>query len=282
MKRIINMLSKNNLQICNKSTLFRELGYTEKLHSSVYDYRDISKETPINELVITCEHATNNFHQFEHLLSDSDKKYIDTHWGWDPGAKDIALKVAEKSKTLFICPNFSRLILDPNRSLISDTLIRDTVEGDVKLDINKPENQRREERLNLFYVPYYNMLYEVFSFLKPRSYISIHSFTKQYENLPPREYEIGLLYNQKSKVSEVIEKKLTENGYNYRINEPYGASLCNACYAMENYDFNKPTEGVLIEVRNDLATNEEYSDKLSNVITESIEEIIKSGVYKNI
>ena len=135
--------------VCRKETsLFSH-------HSQVFDFRDISGNKPNNNIVITCEHATNNLHYLESKASKEDKSFLETHWGYDPGAKDIAIDLAEKSKTLLVYPNFGRLILDPNRSIISTTLIRKFVEKDIELHMNKEENQNRNERIDNFYVPYY-------------------------------------------------------------------------------------------------------------------------------
>lgn len=257
------------------SSLFRELTYKERQHTQVFDFRDIIEEKPNNQIVITCEHATNNFHNFEKFLSKSDKQFINTHWAYDPGAKDVALKLAEITNTLLIYPNFSRLILDPNRSLISSTLIREFVEGNVRFEMNHPDIQIRSKRLELFYYPYHEILYEVFDFIKPKYFISVHSFTKQYENNPPREYEIGLLYNTANPLITKLAAELEKHSITYRHNMPYTAALCNGFNIMESYDYPNMTEGVCIEIRNDKATDPEYQVKISDILKTVMNDICK-------
>ena len=48
----------------------------------------------------------------------------------------MAIELSEKTELFAICSKFSRLLIDPNRSLISDTLIRRVVEKDIELDMN--------------------------------------------------------------------------------------------------------------------------------------------------
>ena len=48
----------------------------------------------------------------------------------------MALDISEKNELFAICSKFSRLLIDPCRSLISDTLIRKYVETDIELSIN--------------------------------------------------------------------------------------------------------------------------------------------------
>ena len=125
-----NLLSNNN-----KTSLFRELTNKEKISTEVYDFRNIMKGIPNNNVIITCEHATNNMYYVK--LSKQEKKFLETHWGYDVGAKDIGLQIAEDAEIFSIFTNFSRLIIDPNRSLVSNTLIRDYVEKDFKLSFNQ-------------------------------------------------------------------------------------------------------------------------------------------------
>jgi len=119
-----------------KKFLFRELTKKETLSALVYDYRNIMSGNPNNNIIITCEHATNNIFNLE-TKDQKEKDIFDTHWGYDPGAKDFGLEVSEKAEIFSIYTNFSRLILDPNRSIASGTLIRDTIDKDVKLSFNE-------------------------------------------------------------------------------------------------------------------------------------------------
>jgi predicted N-formylglutamate amidohydrolase len=85
--------------------------------------------------MITCEHAANKIHKYK--LQKKDEMFLETHWGYDIGAKDMGLDLSESSEILSIYSNFSRLIIDPNRSLLSDTLVRKYVEKDIQLEFNQ-------------------------------------------------------------------------------------------------------------------------------------------------
>ncbi len=125
-----DLISKNA-----KNTLFRELSNKEKISTEVFDFRNIMEGNPNNNFIITCEHATNNMYYVN--ASEKEKTILDTHWGYDIGAKDIGLQIAEDAELFSIFTNFSRLIIDPNRSLVSNTLIREYVEKDYKLSYNQ-------------------------------------------------------------------------------------------------------------------------------------------------
>lgn len=260
------------------TNLFRELTYKEKHHTRVLDFRNIinPKKKPNNSLIITCEHATNNLHQYKNLASSSDLTYINTHWGYDIGALDIASKLAEDSESLLIYPNFSRLILDPNRSLISTTLIRKNVEVNVEIDMNKEEIQFRNDRLRLFYYPYYSILNEVMSFIRPSFFISVHTFTSTNEDGPVRDYSVGLLYSNKERPNllvKTIEKKLIERKVSFRHNEPYTSEVLNAYNMMETYDYPTLITGLCIEIRNDLAVDFDFSHMICGIMKEVVVEV---------
>jgi predicted N-formylglutamate amidohydrolase len=131
-KNMNNLASK--LEMPSKKFLFRELTRFENLVSDVFDYRDVSNENPNNNFLITCEHATNKIHGYDMGIQ---KNFLDTHWGYDPGAKDMGIELAKEANLLSVFSNFSRLIIDPNRSLVSETLFRRFLEKDIEIDINK-------------------------------------------------------------------------------------------------------------------------------------------------
>ena len=258
--------------------LFRSLTSKENNHTNIFDFRKFDK-APQNKIIFTCEHATNNFHKYFNQLSNNDKNFIDTHWGSDPGAKDIMLNILEKTNSLGVATNFSRLIIDPNRNLLSKTLIRTHVEKDIILDINKDLNTiDREERINLFYVPYYNIMFEVLNFLKPKYFCSIHSFTPYYEDHEKRDFHVGLLTRNSNPLSKELVKAFDDNKISYKINEPYDANSSElfAIDAISNYNYPNATDGVLIEVRNDVSTNFEYQEFISKTISDALQKVIDS------
>lgn len=139
-KKIDAIVSKGARDISGKHTskksLFRELTNKEKLSSEVFDFRNVMGKNPNNNVIITCEHASNNLFYLQ-TQSDKEKEFLQSHWGYDIGARDLAIELAESAEVFSVCTNFSRLIIDPNRSLLSDTLIRETVEKDFKLSFNE-------------------------------------------------------------------------------------------------------------------------------------------------
>jgi len=57
-------------------------------------------------------------------------------------------------------------------------------------------------------MPYYMILHQALSFLKPKYVISSHSFTAQYEDQPRREYEIGILFREKNLLIDKVKSEI--------------------------------------------------------------------------
>lgn len=251
---------------------FRSLTYLEKHAVEVFDFRDIQSGNPNNKVMITCEHATNKTHNY--IFPKDEQHWLDTHWGYDIGAKDMGIELSESSKILSVYSNFSRLLIDPNRSLISDTLVRKKVEKNIELFLNKDENVDREKRINMFYMPYYKVLWEALDFVKPRYLISSHSFTKQYEDHDERKYEVGILFREKSLLSDLIESEYKREGVNYRINEPYhpNEGVCHAMDCISTYKWpDWYTQVVLLEFRNDYCSDTKWRKKQVDMLTKVVE-----------
>lgn len=243
---------------------FRELNEKEKKVVNIGDFRDKND----HKVILLCEHATNNIHDFE--LSNNDREFIKTHWGYDIGAFNIMNEIAKKCKLFSLSTNFSRLLIDPNRILISNTLVRKNVEIDNILDLNS--NVIENDRIERFYLPYYSVLKDSLNFIKPNYICSIHTFTQCYKNNEKREMEVGLLLKDKNSFfAKVFIEKFEISDIKYKINEPYGYDDSDtAFHSLMLYNYPKIAEGILIEIRNDLAIKKEYIQKFVSIISECL------------
>lgn len=244
-------------------------------HTNIWDFR--SKENPLNNFLITCEHASNNFHEYEKNLTEEDLKYVNTHWGLDIGAIDMAYELSKELQCVLVAPNFSRLVLDPNRVPISESLIRRYVYNH-ELSINKPDVVDRKSRLERFYYPYIETLNSKIQEHKPDFFISIHSFTPYYEDEKLRDFQVGLLYNRKGPFFDFIESAFSKTDVAYELNKPYsntimvGVSNMLGCYKLP-----KQTECVTIEIRNDYCSDPTFRKKLISIIAPAVIEFLKVG-----
>lgn len=127
-KSAFHHIADNNLNELSKQLNFRKLSFREQQAVQIFDFRDISEKNPNNNFFITCEHASNNMQKYH--LGSTQSELFNTEYAYDQGAKEMATELAEQNKSLLIMPNFSRLIIDVNRSLLSPSLIRKNIKGE--------------------------------------------------------------------------------------------------------------------------------------------------------
>lgn len=170
-------------------------------------------------LLITCEHAGNLVPDaYQPLFVEADA-VLQSHRGWDPGAKDLALHLAEALKAPLRYCDTSRLLIEPNRSLGSPQLFSEFTRS-----LNSIE---KEKLLNAFYFPYRRGVEEaIMAMEKPVFHFSIHTFTPVWNGVP-RPVDIGLLFDPERNLetglcSRLQSMLLQESGhYNVPFNEPY-------------------------------------------------------------
>jgi predicted N-formylglutamate amidohydrolase len=148
------------------------------------------------------------------------RKYLCTHWAYDIGAKEVTKFIAKQTNSRAILSNFSRLLIDPNRGLLQQDLIRSTIEDNIFVPFNA-NNTQFIQRVSDFYLPYYHAIKNSIQELRPHYHISFHSFTKQYAQLPERKYIVGILYNNPNHFTEQLINNLNNSNIPFRINEPY-------------------------------------------------------------
>ena len=75
-------------------------------------------------------------------MQANEKEILDTHWGYDIGAKNAAILLGKKLNCIVATTNFSRLLIDPNRTLVSSYLIRKYIDNNYELSFNKSKISR--------------------------------------------------------------------------------------------------------------------------------------------
>lgn len=113
------------------------------------------------------------------------------------------------------------------------------------------------------------LLNQAVKFLKPKYALSSHSFTAQYEDTPKKEYEVGLLFRERSPLVDKIEEAFKKNNVDYRLNLPYDPKE-GVCFAMDSVSTSLWPEFVvktaMLEFRNDLITDVKYRANMVNIL----------------
>jgi len=238
-------------------------------NARIVDYRD--PQNPNNNILITCEHAFNDLPEGYSWTEHDETYFANEHWACDIGAYNMAHSLARELKCVFVHTLYSRLLIDTNRSIVADTLIRKRGDGR-DIDLNKDLTYEEEQkRINAYYVPFYEALREISVKVNPKQIISVHSFTPVYEG-EARSLEVGVMHGYESvELGVKINEAINQKGYLSENNKPYnGLILTGAIHSILTDDEGCERECITFEFRNDILTNERRFPQLMRATAEAI------------
>jgi len=225
------------------------------------------------KLIVSCEHASNNIPiQWKYLFESSEaQKALNTHLGIDIGAKKIAKYVANQLSCQSIIADYSRLLIELNRSLDHTRLfskfskvISDEQKHNLIISLYQPYRQK-VEKLIKEYIQQNNRVI----------HLSIHSFTPVLNN-KARTTDIGLLYDPNKKLEKdfctAIKSIYLEANYEYKLklNYPYrGNSDGFTKYLRSKFDDSKYL-GIEIEFNQKHFENNDFDKNLVQNIINTI------------
>ena len=232
------------------SSTFREFAYNSKMDSSnaiVELGGDFS-----SRVVFTCEHASADLPE-PWTWPEEDHWLVDTHWASDIGAGAFTRRVARLMNAPAVLSRFSRLLIDPNRPLDSDTLVRKNADGRTVQLNELLLDTERQRRIDRFYLPYHEAVSAMVERSEGDTVFSIHTFTDNYEG-DARVLEIGVLFDHDE-----------EAGFHVLANEPWSGKAGLAYSAVRHArEFGRCA--LEIEARQDLIVDESFAGRLAEAI----------------
>ena len=227
-------------------------------------------------LVVTCEHASNRLPD-EITAQAEDLPWLETHWGWDPGAAAITRALIDHKECVGILSRFSRLVCDPNRHIAEWDWIRPEVEG-YSLSFNKDlSHDERVRRRATYHEPYHA---EIDACLSDRLahggdvlLLSIHSFTPVLGD-EIRPMEMGVLFDRFDPVAHRFAHHLRENGFVTALNEPYSGKE-GAIYSAGLHGCRHGVIYLELEIRQDIINTPEKVVDVANRLAKAID-VLKS------
>lgn len=200
------------------------------------------------EILITCEHASNEVPiEYSHLFLEA-KDELESHRGYDLGVEPIAELFSNKLKAKYFFTRTTRLLVDCNRSIFREDLFSE-------FSLNASEEERTEI-LNKYYHPYRTKVEDyIQNSLNSKKilHLSMHSFTPEYQG-KMRKTDVGLLLDE-SRSNEMNFCKRWLGDFNARmphlhtaLNDPYqGANDGFTTYFRNKYRDNEYL-GIEVEI----------------------------------
>lgn len=223
------------------------------------------------DIVLVCEHASATIPEgFANLGLRKD--VLLSHIAWDPGALELATRIAGMFDATLCYQRYSRLLYDCNRPPESHEAIRDKSEiYEIPGNKNLPENER-DRRVEMFYRPFQKGLSELIDTRKRSGrrtiVVTIHSFTPIYFGTR-RLVEVGILHDADTRLADVMlaQAERLKGQFVTRRNEPYGPKD-GVTHTLVEHGIQNALPNVMIEVRNDLLRTANQVDVMAAYLGE--------------
>ena len=180
---------------------------------------------------------------------------LDRHIGWDIGIAGVTEQLAGLLDAFAILQTYSRLVIDCNRPLDSESSIVSSSDGTlVPGNQDLPEDQRTARALEIF-APYHGRITQELDHRSVQAQapvlIAMHSFTPIFAG-ETRPWQVGVLYHRDTRLAHALLGALKdEPDLVVGDNQPYSIS--------DGSDFAVPVHGeqrgllhVELEIRQDL------------------------------
>lgn len=217
-------------------------------------------------IAVLCEHASERMPP-GWAWPEADRRLRGTHWAWDPGAAEVARGLAAAFGGPAVLSRFTRLLVDPNRPLDSETLFRDVADGlpvALNAQLDAAERARRVEAL---WRPYHDAADAMVADTPGAVVVSVHSFTDRYEGVP-RTVEIGVLHDRQPALGQAVRRRL-EGRYDARDNEPWDGRG-GLMYSPQRHADAHGRDAIEFELRQDLLADAAWRDEAVARIAEAL------------
>ena len=221
-------------------------------------------------LLLTCEHAANHLPP-GYAWSEEDLWLVGTHWAVDLGIDALTCELAEQLGLTAVLAGFSRLLIDANREPNDPSLFRRVADGR-EVALNRQIDDAERAKRMAMYTAYHEAIQAVLKRAPGRGVLSMHSFTPQYEDQPPRKMEVGVLFDRDEEIAVRLAAAIARSGLIVALNEPYSARG-GLMYCAERHAGGHGRIALELEVRQDLAVDPVQRGRLVPAIAAALREV---------
>ncbi|GAB5467634.1 MAG: N-formylglutamate amidohydrolase [Rhodospirillales bacterium] len=203
---------------------------------------------------------------------------LERHIAWDIGARDIALRLAERFDAPAICGTYSRLTIDLNRypwDPASCAVESDGTAIPANRALSLPD---RERRIAEIFRPYHDRVaLEVARLAERRSdlvLISVHSMTDRMKGGARRREEIAICWAEDRRLSDPLLQGLTARGdVSVGDNQPYALDI-GIDYTLPEQAMRRGLPALQVEFRQDLVATSAGARHWADLFAETLEEAL--------
>jgi predicted N-formylglutamate amidohydrolase len=173
-------------------------------------------------LVVTCEHASNHIPAAYRARVTAGLRILESHRGWDPGALDLARRVARRYRAPLAATRVSRLLVECNRSLSHPQLFSEFARGF--------DDEERDTIVARYYLPHRDRVETLVREHTARRqcvlHVGVHTFTPVLGGVA-RRADVGLLYDPRRPAEAALVRAwrgavvALDASLRVRLNYPY-------------------------------------------------------------
>jgi predicted N-formylglutamate amidohydrolase len=220
---------------------------------------DVARSAGSSPFVFACDHASRRLPERLGNLGLSEDE-LRMHIAWDIGIAAVGRLLAEQLDGYLILQNYSRLVIDVNRTPGTPQSIL-TMSESTHIPGNEAVTPSdAEQRAQEIFWPYHRELMRELDRRRdanlPTLFVALHSFTPVFLGRK-RPWHAGVLYQRDNRVArQLLELLREEPGLVIGDNEPYAVSDMTD-YSVVNHGEQRSIPHVEIELRQDLIAEPE-------------------------
>ena len=199
---------------------------------------------------------------------------LERHTAWDLGALGVAMRVSATLDAPLVAQEYSRLVVDCNRTPGSEASIPRMAESlEVPGNVSLSEEQiaaRRSEIFEPYHARLHAILYERQAAQQPTILVTQHTMTNILKGVR-REMHAAVLYEQDRRFAGIVLEMLRRNAeLLIAENEPYLVQLTH--YTVPHHAEAHGLPYVELEIRQDLVTDEAGQAEWAHRIADTLQD----------
>ncbi len=228
--------------------------------------------------VLACDHASNRI-PAEFGTLGLPPALLQEHIAWDPGAREVAERMARLLDAPLVLPRVSRLVHDCNRpeGAAEATPVKSEIyEIPGNRDLTPEQRQDRGRR---FYAPFHDTLREIIGDRldsgHPVILVTVHSFTPVYRG-QARTLELGILHDEDARFADAM-LGIAEQKADLAVsrNQPYGPED-GVTHTLRHQALPLGLLNVMLEIRNDLISDPPAQTRMADCLAGYLSEALAS------
>jgi predicted N-formylglutamate amidohydrolase len=229
--------------------------------------------------LILCDHAVNLLPP-EYGTLGLDQEQLNRHIAYDIGALGVAREMGRQLEATVIASGFSRLLIDPNRGDDDPTLVMRLSDGAAVPGNRTITDAEIAKRIVSYYRPYHEAIRAGLDAMTALGLVplivSIHSFTPVWRGCS-RKWHAGILWDKDPRLAmPLLDALRTRTGLEIGDNEPYSGRLHGD--SLYRHGTLRGLPHALIEVRQDLISEEGGQRAWGKILAECMQEVLASPV----